>query len=710
MRTFRATLSAVLVLAFVAAAAAQTKGTPQDYKKLKYPTLREIQIPEPTRIELPNGMIVYLLEDHTFPVVNASVLVRTGSRYEPSGKVGLASMTGQVMRTGGTATRTGEEIDSLLGAVGASVETYIGTANGGARMNVLKENVDLGLTLLSDVLRNPVFREDKIDLAKVQARSAISRRNDEISGISYREFSRLIYGPTPYGRQQEYADVENITRQDLVDFHQRFFAPNGAMMAIWGDISIPEMTKKVQDIFGSWEKRDVQMSVVPKPRMARQQTVNFIRKDDVNQAYIAVGHLGGLLSDPESPDLNLADQAFGGAFASRLFKKVRSEQGLAYSVYSSWGESWDYPGVFRMGGSTKSGSMMKMLKSILAEYRDVIAKGITDEELTFAKESYLNSFVFQYDTKGKVISQLLTLEFFGYPKDYIRKQQQAVQQATRQSVNEAIKARWNPDLLTILVVGKESDFDAPLSDLGPVNTIDITIPAPPEKIPDPTAETSARGKDLLRKAFAALGPNAASVKDMAAEGSMKAVGPMGEIEMKVKFNVLYPDKVSRVMTTPMGEMTMTLDGKSGWMKLPMGVRDLPPSQVEEMYKSLFLDPVVVFAHLDSPDYTVYYFKDDKVNDRPVSGVIVKHGPTGSLARWFLDNETSMLLKAVTRAQGEAGLQDQEEVYEDYRDVGGVKVAFKTQQYMDGKKQMELNLSGAKFNTGLTDAQFKKPAQ
>ena len=191
---------------------------------------------------------------------------------------------------------------------------------------------------------------------------------------------------------------------------------------------------------------------------------------------------------------------------------------------------------------------------------------------------------------------------------------------------------------------------------------------------------------------------------------MKAAGPMGEVAMKVKFDVLYPDKVSRVMTTPMGELTMTLDGKSGWMKLPMGVRDLPPSQVEEMYKSLFLDPMVVLSHIDSPDYTIYYYKDDKVNDRPVSGVIVKHGPTGALTRWFLDNETMMLLKAVTRAQGEAGLQDQEELYDDYRDVGGVKVAFKTRQFMDGKQQMELELSGAKFNTGLTDAQFKKPAQ
>lgn len=712
MRTFRGLMSAVLVLAFIASGTAQVKGgKPQNYKKLQYPKLREIQVPEPTRFELPNGMIVYLLEDHTLPVVNASVMVRTGSRYEPPDKVGLASMTGQVMRTGGTTTKTGEEIDSLLGRVGASVETFIGVANGGARMTVLKEDVEFGLGILSDVLRNPVFREDKIELAKVQARSAISRRNDEISGISYREFSRLIYGPTPYGRLQEYAHVENIERQDLVDFHKKFFFPNATMMAIWGDIDIPTMKKKVEDIFSTWQKGDVKLPVVPTPRMAKQQTVNFIKKDDVNQAYIAMGHLGGLLNDPESAGLNLADQAFGGAFASRLFKKVRSDQGLAYAVYSSWGESWDYPGVFRMGGSTKSGSMMKMVRSIINEFNDVIKNGITDEELKFAKDSYLNSFVFQYDTKGKVISQLLTLEFFGYQKDYIQKQQREVQAATKQSVNDAIKKRWNADALTILVVGKDADFDEPLSALGQVKTIDITIPAPPEKIPDPTAETITRGRDVARRAFAAMGGNnALKLKDLSLTGSMKATGPMGEVEMKVDMSVLYPDKAMRKMSTPMGDMTMAIDGKTGWMKFPMGVRDLPASQADEMYKNLVLDPYVVLRNVDSPDYTIYFYKEENVNDRPATGVIVKHGPTGASSRWFFDNGSMMLVKSVTRGQGPSGPQDQEEFYEDYRDVSGVKFAFKVQQMAEGKKQMEMQLSSVQVNTGLKGDAFKKPAQ
>ena len=148
------------------------------------------------------------------------------------------------------------------------------------------------------------------------------------------------------------------------------------------------------------------------------------------------------------------DKALGGGQASRLFSKIRSEQGLAYAVWSFWGESYDYQGAFSMGGSTKSGTTVAMVKSILKEFEGAVTSGITESELRYAKESFLNSFVFEFDTKAKVINKLMTLEYYGYPKDYYQKQQQAVQNATLKAVNEAMQKRWKPEVLSILVVGK----------------------------------------------------------------------------------------------------------------------------------------------------------------------------------------------------------------------------------------------------------------
>ena len=710
MKTYRVLTIALLTLGFVFVGSGQTGSKPVQYKKLKYPSLRQVQIPEPLRFQLGNGMIVYLLEDRTLPLIEGSVLVRTGSQYEPADKIGLASLTGQVMRTGGTSTKTGEELDEMLERAGASVETYVGTTSGGARLSVLKEDIDMGLSVLADLLKNPAFRDDKIELAKITARSAISRRNDQVASIAGREFRRLIYGMNdPFARMTEYATIENIEKKDLVEFHKKYFTPNNVMIAIWGDFNASEMKAKVDQTFSSWERKEVSLSKVPEPRLASGRSVNFIKKDDVNQSNIYLGHLGGVLRDPESGPLNVADQAFGGTMASRLFKKVRSQQGLAYSVGSSWGEGYDRAGVFQMSGSTKSGSTIKMMRSIMSEFEDFIKNGITDEELKFAKDSYLNSYVFRFDTKGKIINELMTLEYSGYPKDFIQQQQKDIQNSTKQSVNDAVKKRWKPESLTLLVVGKEADLDEPMSSLGmKVSTIDITIPAPPEKLPDPTPETTAKAKDILKKTAAAMGgPAVLGIKDIILVGKQLQVTPMGEFSMDAEIRMLRPNKMLANMKTPMGDMTMVFDGNSAWMKSPMGTQDLPGSQREEMLQQVYGDVYYILQTAEKGDYAFQYLKDETVDGKAMSVILVRYTPTKFNMQLFIDPNTGLVMKKVAKQSGQKGPMIVEEVYSDYRLADGVQFPFKTVGTSDGKKISELTLTSVKLNTGIKEDAFKK---
>jgi zinc protease len=709
MKTSRTFSIVLLAIGFVLIGSAQTSTKPQHYKNLKYPPLRQVQIPEPLRFQLANGMTVFLLEDHTLPLVQAAVLARTGSRYEPADKIGLASLTGQVMRTGGTTTKTGDELDEMLEKVGASVETYIGTTSGGARMSVLKEDVGMGLGVLADLLKNPAFRDEKIDLAKVTARSVISRRNDQVSGIAAREFTKLIYGAShPYARTTEYTTIENITKQDMIDFHKKYFVPNNMMIAVWGDFSTADMKSKIEGLFGAWDRKEVTFSPVQEPRLSDKKTVNFIKKDDVNQSNIYLGHLGGKLNDPDSGPLNVADQALGGAYASRLFKKVRSEQGLAYSVYSSWGESYDYAGAFRMGGSTKSGSTVKMIRSIETELENFIKNGITDDELKYAKDSYLNSFVFRYDTKGKIINELMALEYYGYPKDFIQKQQKDIQDATKESVNNAVQNRWKPESLALLVVGKDSDFDQPLSSLGSVKTIDITIPPPPEKIPDPTPETTAKGKEILKKAVAAMGgPALLGIKDLVIKGKQTQVTQMGEFAMEMEMQVVRPNKLAAQLKTPMGEMTMVFDGTNAWLKGPTGTRDLPGSQRENFQQESISDVHYVLQNFEKPEYSVQYLKDEAVDGKPADVILIRYTPTNYPMRFFLDSKTGMVLKKTARGSGASGPTMVEETYTDYRAVNGIQYPFKTLGTSEGKKISEMAVESVKVNVGVKDETFKK---
>ncbi len=481
----RANKSSVMIVfifwafALCFAGSSRTQKYALNYKQLKYPKLGDIEIPEVERVTLANGMQLFLLEDHELPLISVSARIRVGSIYEPADKIGLAAITGAVMRTGGTTTKTGDEIDEQLEQIAASVETGIGLNSGYASVSVLKRDIDVGLTILADVLMNPAFREDKIMLAKMQHRSAIARRNDNVGAIAAREFDKLIYGPdSVYARHTEYATIDNISRDDLVAFHKKFFGPNNMMLGIWGDFDTEQMIKKIEKAFEGWNKVDVELPKVAQVRYEFPRTVNVIRKDDVNQSNIYLGHIGGLRNDPDYFALILMNRILGSGFTGRLFKNVRSRKGLAYSVFGIYSANYAFPGVFYVGCQTKSEATVRAIRAMTEEVRKMTESEVADEELALAKDSYLNSFVFNFDTKGEIVARLMTYAYFGYPLDFLQKTRDSVEKVTKKDVLRVARKHLKPDKMQILAVGRPRDFDEPLSVLGPMREIDITIPAP----------------------------------------------------------------------------------------------------------------------------------------------------------------------------------------------------------------------------------------
>jgi zinc protease len=450
------------------------------YEKLSYPRLGDIEIPDVERLTLANGMQLFLVEDHELPLIDISALIRTGSIYELADKIGLASITGIVMRTGGTTSKTGDELDEQLERIAASVETGIGLNSGSASMSVLKEDIDTGLAILADVLMNPAFREDKIMLAKIRHSSSIARRNDDVSSIAIREYEKLIYGPeSVYARHTEYATIDNISRDDLVAFHKKYFKPNNIMLAVIGDFVTDQMIKKIEKAFEGWQKADIDFPDVHQVRYEFKPTVNIVRKEDINQSNIYLGHIGGIMNDPDYFALIVMNRILGGGFTGRLFKNIRSRQGLAYSVFGSYTANFDFPGVFYVGCQTKSESTVHAIRAMINEVKKMTETEVTDEELALAKESYLNSFVFNFDSRAEIVSRLMTYAYFGYPEDFLQKAKANIEKVTKADVLRVAREHLRPDKMQILAVGRPQDFDEQLSVFGPVNEIDITIPPPP---------------------------------------------------------------------------------------------------------------------------------------------------------------------------------------------------------------------------------------
>ncbi|MFB2937758.1 M16 family metallopeptidase [Aerosakkonemataceae cyanobacterium BLCC-F154] len=454
--------------------------TAKHYTELTFPPLPKVQVPAYTRFQLNNGMIVYLMEDRELPLVSGSAIIRTGDRWEPADKIGLAGITGTVMRSGGTKTHSPDQLNQLLEQRAASVETSIGEVSGNASFNSLTKDLPEVFSLFAEVLREPAFLEDKLQLAKTQIKGDISRRNDNPDDITGREFEKLMYGEnSPYARTVEYATVNNISRADLQNFYQQYFHPNNIILGVVGDFDSKEMRQLIESKFGDWAKNE-QLKVPPLPEVSQAKTggIFFVNQPQMTQSYVQMGHLGGLLNNPDYPALDVMSGVLNG-FGGRLFNQIRSRQGLAYSVYGAWSPRFDYPGVFVAGGQTRSDATVPFIKSILAEIQRIQTEPVTPQELALAKDSVLNSFVFNFQKPAQTLSRLMRYEYYGYPADFLFRYQRDVEATTAADVQRVARQYLQPGKLATLVVGNSNAIQPPLTALVPeITNVDITIPPP----------------------------------------------------------------------------------------------------------------------------------------------------------------------------------------------------------------------------------------
>jgi zinc protease len=441
------------------------------YTELRFAPLPEVKLPKYDRFVLQNGMVVYLIEDRDLPLVSGSALVRTGDRFEPADKVGLADLTGEVMRTGGTRKHTPDQLNQMLEQRAASVETSIGETSAGAGFESLTEDLEMVFGLFAEVLREPVFAADKLELAKTQERGSIARRNDDPDDIASREFSKLIYGKdSPYARTTEYATIDQISREDLSQFYQQYFYPNNMILGIIGDFDSKKMREQVQAKFGDWKA----------VKQAKLGGVYFVNQPQLTQSNILIGHLGGQFNSPDYPALGVLNEVLNG-FGGRLFNEVRSRQGLAYSVYGSWSPRFDYPGLFVAGGQTRSNATVQFVKAMQTEIKRIQSEKVTPKELAFASSSTLNSFVFNFQDPKQTLSRLMRYEYYGYPADFLFRYQKAVAATTVDDVQRVAQKYLKPENMVTLVVGNQTAINPPLTQLAAqVTAIDVTIPGSPQ--------------------------------------------------------------------------------------------------------------------------------------------------------------------------------------------------------------------------------------
>jgi zinc protease len=456
------------------------------WEKIPIPPLRSFNPHQPKRIELKNGIVLFLQEDHELPFVNGSVLIPGGSRDEESGKTGMVDLYGQAWRTSGSEKMNGDEMDDLLEAKAAHIETAGDVDSTALSWDSLKGDADQVYDMAMELLFHPKFTQDKLQLAQQQDATVIIRRNDDEGEIANREAAKLVYGAeSPYTRQPEFATIGAITLADLNAWHDRTLRGK-LIIAISGDFDSAAMEARLRRTFEPLPK----ISPLPAHRETFHdpaQALYFVNKDDVNQSNIEIMGLGTDRRNPDVPALAVMNEILGGGFGSRLFQKVRTELGLAYAVSGGVGFDYDHPGVFRVMVLTKSASTVDATKAALAEIAGLDEKPFTETELKRAKDDILNSFLFRYDTREKVLAESERLEFYGYPADYLETYKASLEKVSLADVTAAAKKYIHVGKLAILVVGNGGEIKPGLEDLqmGAVHPVDITIPQPKQ---EPTQE------------------------------------------------------------------------------------------------------------------------------------------------------------------------------------------------------------------------------
>jgi zinc protease len=465
---------------------AQTQASStQPWRQIVIPKLPAFHPAQPKRFILPNGMVIFLQEDHELPTIDGTARIRGGERSVPANKTGLTDIYGEVWRTGGTKTQTGDQLDDFLEQRAAKVETGGGGDSTTVSFSCLRDDFDDVFRVFDDLLRNPEFRAEKIEIAQKGMYDGISRRNDDPGQIAGREAAKLVYGANnPYARVPEYKTVAGVTRQDLVEWHGKYVHPNNIILGIVGDFDSAKMEAKLREAFASWAKGAAASNPEIKPEPAKPGYYE-VDKTDVNQSHIQMVALGITRKNPDYFATSVFNEAFGGGFSSRMFGDIRTTKGLAYAVGGGIGAGWDHQGMLRLMVSTKSATTIESIQALDDEIADLAKRPIDDEEIKRAKDSILNSFVFRFDSPDKVLQEKMAYEFYGYPLDFLENFQKGIEAVTKEDVARVAAKYLHRDQMAVLVVGNTKEFDKPLSSVGAVTKLDITIPAaPPGLMPE----------------------------------------------------------------------------------------------------------------------------------------------------------------------------------------------------------------------------------
>ena len=679
---------------------------------------------------LPNGLQVVAVSHHEQPAVSLRLLVRAGGAQDPSNKPGVAYLAASLLDQGTTsknAEQVASTIDSIGGAIGAGAGSDITFINAA----VMKDSLGVALDLVSDLARHPAFANEEIDRQRQQIVSGLKVSYDDPDYLAGVVFDRLVYGFHPYGKPDSGTpdSIAAITRDDLLAFHKRWFGANNAILAVVGDVTPEEAFDGAQRAFGSWERVELPTVKTEQPPPPTRRVV-IIDRPGAAQTEIRVGNISLPRRHPDYLALDIATKILGGEGGNRLHRVLRSERGLTYGASADLNALKD-TGDIVAETDTRSEKTAEALRIVVEEIVRLQRQRVQQRELSDAQEYLTGSFPLTVETPSAIALQVLNAVFYGLDLNELQTYRERVNAITVEDIQRVAQQYLRPDKLSIVLVGDASIFAKDLAGVGfdqveriPIADLDLAAPdlkrhAPPRpgRI-EPVAfrQTASSGtrashdgvRALIVQAIAAKGGLSLlrSITTIRAE-SVATVQANGiNTDLPTTTTIRYPGAFRTDAITPAGRLTQVFSAGQYWVQDPSGVHDAPESMAAVIRGNVQRDTVPLLLALH--DGKVPASLSDRVEDGRKMLALEVLLPGAAPVTLIFEPSTALLFKSQYRMPGPTGEANVEEVYSNYRDVNGLKVAFTTEVRRDGAPAVQRTLRTFEFNVPVDPALFNKP--
>jgi zinc protease len=434
----------------------------------------KVHLPKPQEMDLPNGLHLMVLEDHRAPLVNMQLIVEgAGGYYDPASSPGLAQFTAGLMRDG-TATKSSEQISEELDRLAASLNLSAGTSSPFASANAacLNDQVDTLLALMADVLEHPSFPEVELGRYKNRMRALLANQRTQPSFLATERFQAATFGDHPAARvSASPAALDALTREQLVGFHHDHYAPNHALLAIAGDITMAVARQKVEAALGSWSRSSAEVSQVTEPSDVQHASVSLVARPNSVQTSLVVGTQSVDRTSPDYDALTVANRILGGGPSGRLFEHLREQKGYTYGAYSNF-SAGRFRGPWSAETDVRTEVTDSALTDLLAEIRQMRETPVSAKELADNKRAIIASFARSLESPTAVLNNYVDVYLYKLPADYWDTYPDRIDAVSAADVQRVAQKYWAPDRLQVVAVGDASKIEASLAKLGELRKYD----------------------------------------------------------------------------------------------------------------------------------------------------------------------------------------------------------------------------------------------